>query len=265
MSLSHAEALARALPKLVLAAERLASGMSAGAHPKRRPGPSDSFWQFRPFTSGDETRHIDWRRSARAGAMMVREREAEAAATLCLHLHDTLGLNFTSHPKHPTKRDRAFLLLLASAILLLRAGERLTLAGHQAIFSGPAALPKLALALATPGTTHPSRAIRHLHFGDFLSPDPHLPGIPGGAIIQILDPAEQNFPYRGRIIFTGFSNEPPHEAAAAEAWSATYQARLTAHLAHVKQTAEAAGQTYILHNTAADPATALAAIHQALA
>jgi uncharacterized protein (DUF58 family) len=227
MILSEAETLARRLPKLLLAAERLAT-TTPGLHHRRRPGAGDAFWQFRPFAPGDETRRIDWRRSARADALMIRERESETATTLLVHLHNNAGLAFRSAKHLPTKQDSALLLLLATASLVLRAGDRIAVPGASTTFAGRTALPKLAQHLISGSSAPPPGTHRRLEAGDFLRPGQTFTGPPGGAVLHILDPAEQNFPYHGRTIFSGFANEPVCEANAAEDWAAAYKTRITA-------------------------------------
>jgi len=264
MSLSEAEALARRLPKLVLAAERLAQNTNPGQHNRRRPGAGDAFWQFRPFAQGDETRRIDWRRSARADALMIRERESETATTFLLHLHNNAGLAFRSEKHLPTKHDSALLLLLATAALVLRAGDRVAVSGAPTTFTGRTALAKLAQHLINDSPAPPPGTYRRLEAGDFLRPGQTFTGPPGGAVLHILDPAEQNFPYHGRTIFSGFAGEPLCEANAAEDWAAEYKTRITAQCDLVRSAAERAGQAYIFHSTASPPEDALAAIHKAL-
>jgi uncharacterized protein (DUF58 family) len=264
MSLSEAEALARRLPKLLLAAERLAATANPGQHNRRRAGAGDAFWQFRPFAQGDETRRIDWRRSARADALMIRERESETATTLLVHLHNNAGLAFRSAKHLPTKQDSALLLLLATASLVLRAGDRIAVSGAPTTFAGRTALPKLAQHLINESPAPPSSTQRRIEAGDFLRPGQTFTGPPGGAVLHILDPAEQNFCYRGRAIFSGYGHEPPCEANAAEDWAAAYKTRITAQCDMVRSAAERAGQAYIFHSTASPPEEALAAIHKAL-
>ncbi len=263
-----AESLAAGLPRLLLSAERLAHAASSGSHGRRRTGPGENFWQFRDFSTGDDARRIDWRRSAGADRFYLREREWEAQASIALRLHDTPGLSYRSAPALPTKRDRAALLLLALASILIRSGERVALAGITAPLTGNTALHKLAAALAGGGRqpaapTDPKARI--IAFGDFLSPDPVFSAPPGGAVVHILDPAECDFPYSGRILFEGFSGEPEIEAASAEDWAATYRARIKAQRAAVTSAAQRAGQTALFHRTDAAPAAALAALYQALA
>jgi uncharacterized protein (DUF58 family) len=269
-----AESLAAGLPRLLLEAERLAHAASPGMHGRRRTGPGENFWQFRDFRNGDDSRRIDWRRSAGADRFYLREREWEAQASIALRLHDSPGMTYRSHANLPPKRDRAVLLLLALASLLLRAGERVALADMTPPLTGNSALHKLAAALlnvatqpeaAQPASPPVDPKARVIAFGDFLEPEPVFSARPGGAVVQILDPAECDFPFTGRIIFEGFSSEPEIEAANAEAWGAAYRARIIAQREAVIQAAQCAGQTALFHRTDLPTAAALAAIYHALA
>ena len=270
---AEAEALAAGLPRLLLAAERLAHAVAPGAHGRRRTGAGENFWQFREFRNGDDSRRIDWRRSASADRLFLREREWQAQATIQLSLRAHPGMDFRSAASLPTKRERATLLLLATASLLLRSGERVALAGATPPLGGSAALDEIAAALLR-GSQAPINPqinpsvdfrARVVAFGDFLEPDPVFRHVSGGAVMQILDPAECDFPYRGRILFEGFSGEPPVESAKAEGWAAAYRARIAAQRQAVAGAATRAGQTALFHRTDAAPAAALAALYQALA
>ncbi|HEY1856707.1 DUF58 domain-containing protein [Acidocella sp.] len=266
-TLLDAQALAEGLPKLILAAERLAFVAAPGLHGRRRAGPGDTFWQFRDFRDGDDARRIDWRRSARGDRLYLKEREWEAQASLSLQLQDTPSLTFASDKTLPTKRERASLLLLALSAILLRTGERVSLYGRTNPLSGSRALPAIAAALlggSGAAEADPDQRSRRVVFGDFLVPNPGFARQPGGAVMQILDPAECDFPYRGRILFEGFSREPELEAAHAESWAETYRTRLTAQRENVARAAMVAGQTPLFHRTDHPPAQALAAMYNAL-
>jgi uncharacterized protein (DUF58 family) len=263
-STADASALAAGLPRLLLAAERLAHVAAAGAHGRRRAGPGESFWQFREFRDGDESRRIDWRRSASGDRLLLREREWEAQASVSVRLHDTPGLGFRSGPNVPSKRERAVLLLLAVSCLLLEAGERVALAGITPPMTGRQALRRMAAALVSGGAARLEPKARQIAFGDFLTPDPVFAVPPGGAVVQILDPAECDFPFTGRVLFTGFAEESPIEAPRAETVAATYRVRLAAQRGAVVTAAQRAGQTPLFHRTDHAPAIVLAALHQAL-
>src|SRR5919202_2331648 len=134
-SIQHcAEQLAARLPPLLVAAERVAATVAQGVHGRRRVGQGDSFWQFRQYQPGDAPQRIDWRESAKSQRVYIRETEWEAAQSVWLWRDSSPSMDYSSAAyitgaDWPTKRDRAELLLVALASLLLRGGERLTLLG----------------------------------------------------------------------------------------------------------------------------------------
>src|SRR5262249_53851483 len=70
------------MPRLHLAARRVAATVIHGLHGRRRAGSGENFWQYRRFISGEPASRVDWRRSARDDHLYVREREWEAAHTV---------------------------------------------------------------------------------------------------------------------------------------------------------------------------------------
>src|ERR671932_325888 len=130
----RAEQTAAALPPLLVAAERVATTVAQGVHGRRRVGQGETFWQFRQYMPGDAAQRIDWRESAKSQRVYVRETEWEAAQSVWLWRDASPSMDYSSAAyitgaDWPTKRDRAELLLVALASLLLRGGERLTLLG----------------------------------------------------------------------------------------------------------------------------------------
>jgi uncharacterized protein (DUF58 family) len=116
----RAEGLGAHLPPLLVAADRVAATVAQGVHGRRRVGQGDSFWQFRPFLPGDSASRVDWRISARSSRAFVRETEWEAAQTVCLWRDGGPAMRWKSRGAPVAKADRAGLLLLALAALLLR-------------------------------------------------------------------------------------------------------------------------------------------------
>ena len=145
---TRAEALGQTLPPLLAEAEMLASTVMLGEHGRRRAGMGDEFWQYRPAHAGDAARSIDWRRSARVDAHFVREREWQAAQSVTLWVDPSKSMGFTGAKGREAKGDRARLLALALAVLLLRGGERVGLAGLAPPRAGRAQIVRLAARLA---------------------------------------------------------------------------------------------------------------------
>src|SRR5208283_1743669 len=138
----RAEALGANLPPLLAEAQRVAATVAQGVHGRRRVGQGDSFWQFRPFVTGDPSGRIDWRQSAKSSRAYIRETEWEAAQTVHLWRNTSASMHWRSSRQWPEKIARADLLLLALAALLLRGGERAALFGERAV-AGRSGLDRL--------------------------------------------------------------------------------------------------------------------------
>ncbi len=278
-----AEALGARLPPLLLAAERVAATVAQGVHGRRRPGQGDSFWQYRPFVDGDAPAKIDWRRSARGDRLYVRESEWEAAETLCLWSDASPRLAWRSSPRLVEKRERAMLIMLAVGALALRAGERLRLAGlgGQELggqgFFGRGALERVLQAHGRVGEGLPSPAgvpadARVLLISDFLAPEAELRSLvgglaarpAGGCMLQVLDPAEVELPYAGRVRFRGLAGEAARLVPRVEALRGRYREALAERQALLARLAGQAGFGFATHVSAAAPEQAVLAVHMAL-
>ncbi len=124
-----AESLSQRLPSLLVEAERVSATVAPGVHGRRRTGMGETFWQFRQYQAGDAADSIDWRQSARSRHLFVREQEWEAAESVWLWCDLSESMAFRSGSKLPVKWERAVLLTLALAALLVRGGERVALLG----------------------------------------------------------------------------------------------------------------------------------------
>ena len=127
--LTEAKGIAEAMPDMLIEARRVANVVLAGWHGRRASGRGETFWQFRPFVTGEAASGIDWRRSARDEHLFVREKEWEAAHTIWLWVDLSPSMDFRSRLAPVTKRHRATVLTLALAELLAVAGERIGLLG----------------------------------------------------------------------------------------------------------------------------------------
>ena len=274
---AEAEALAASLPALVVAAERLAATVSLGVHGRRKAGMGESFWQFRRYQSHDAASAIDWRQSSRSQYLFVREREWEAAAPVWLWRDNSAGMAFRSRWATTSKRERAGLLLLALAALLVRGGEKIALLGEDSEpGQGRKVLSRTAFSLARSTAQelpHPSRLSRHAQlvwFSDFLaSPSEiaaqmtrhHAAGVMGH-LVHLADPAEEDFPYQGRTRFEGISPADSQIIGRAESLRSLYQARFARHGDEIAALARAHGWTYLRHRTDKPPTLALVALYR---
>lgn len=268
---SRAEALAGGLPPLLADAEHLAATVMLGAHGRRRSGMGDEFWQYRPARPGDEARQIDWRRSAQSDQHFVQEKEWQAAQSVMFWVDDAQSMDFASEKNLPTKQHRARLLTLASAILLIRGGERVALSSlGTPPRAGELQLIRIAEAFdqeverpeyGAPnvrGMLPYSRAMFTSDFlGEFAPFQARLTraadqGVKG-VILQILDPQEESFPFDGRTIFESMGRSVRHETLKASDLRDRYLDRLQKRKDDLAYLARQTGWQYLCHHTS-DPA-----------
>lgn len=275
----EAEGLAAPLPPLLVEAERVAATVVQGIHGRRRIGPGDSFWQFRRYQPGDSATAIDWRQSAKSDPLYVRETEWSAAQSVWLWADPSPSMHWRSRPDLPHKTERAALLALALAVLLLRGGERVGLLTEDVPpVSGRAMLPRLATALAGPPgpAALPNRPLpRHAHavlISDFLLPldevEQRLRHWAGagvhGHLVHLLDPVEESLSFEGRLKFTGLEAEGELLVPRAEALRDAYCERLAAHRAALAGMARSIGWSFNVHHTDGEARSALIALHGVL-
>src|SRR5271165_1629528 len=121
--------LAAGMPRLILEARRVAATVIHGLHGRRRAGPGENFWQYRRFVSGEPSARVDWRRSARDDHLYVREQEWEAAHTVWIWPDRSASMVFASPLVRATKLDRALVIALALAEVMVEGGERVGVPG----------------------------------------------------------------------------------------------------------------------------------------
>src|ERR1700678_3794310 len=123
-AVGESRSLAATMPRLILEARRVAATIIHGLHGRRRAGSGENFWQYRRFVSGEPAARIDWRRSARDDHLYVREQEWEAAHTVWIWPDRSPSMAFSSSLAEETKLDRALVMALALAEILVEGGER---------------------------------------------------------------------------------------------------------------------------------------------
>jgi uncharacterized protein (DUF58 family) len=272
----EAHGLADRLPEILIDAQRIAQTVAHGLHGRRRAGPGETFWQFRQFQSSDTLRQIDWRRSASSDHLYVREREWEAAHTVWLWPDLSPSMNFRSHLSSTTKRDRALLLTLATAELLVRGGERVALLGLTAPTASRKATTRMAEAILAhedtpmlqatqPPKVHLARFSGAVIFSDFLDPiaetRAHIEQLAAdgasGHLIEIVDPAEETLPYEGRTEFLSPDGGQRWVADRVQTLRDQYRERLAAHRAELVEMTRRLGWSFLVHHTDRSPSEPL--------
>ena len=281
----RAEEAASVLPPLLIAAERVAMTVAQGVHGRRRVGQGETFWQFRQYQPGDAASRIDWRESAKSQRLYVRETEWEAAQSVWLWRDASASMDYSSAEyltgaEWPTKRDRAELLLVALASLLVRGGERLTLLGSGiAPMNGRIALSRVVemidrnpTADSLPAFEPLPRAGQLVLIGDFLSPLETVnvavtrfaaAGLKGH-MLQVSDPAEEDLPFDGRIRFAGVEEREEVVISRVESIRGDYSNRFQRHREGLAAIAGTVGWSLGFHRTDRPPHVALLALFAVL-
>lgn len=260
--------------------------VAQGVHGRRRVGQGETFWQFRQYEPGDAAARIDWRESAKSQRLYVRETEWEAAQTVWLWRDASASMAYSSADyvaggEWPTKRDRAELLLVALASLLIRGGERLSVLGSGvAPMSGRVALARVAELIGRPSPGAEGlpvfeplpRSAQVVLIGDFLSPLDTVHAAVArfaaaglkGHLLQIVDPAEEDLPFDGRIRFEGIEERDQVVISRVESIREQYSQRFRGHRDGLAAAAAALGWSFGWHRTDRAPHLALLALYLAL-
>src|SRR6266576_5632616 len=272
-----ARTLAETLPRLILEARRIAATVIHGLHGRKRAGPGENFWQYRRFVWGEPARRVDWRRSARDDHLYVREQEWEAAHTVWLWPDRSPSMAFASKQARDSKLERALIVTFALAELLVAGGERVGVPGLMTPTASRSVIDKMAQAmlhddaarLSLPPSFVPSALAEIVVLSDFWSPMSEirtmLAGLSAsgahGTLVQIVDPAEESFPYSGRIEFVEPEGGGVITAGRAEKWAGDYVARVALHRDEIRAETNKLDWLFATHTTSRSAAELLLFLH----
>jgi uncharacterized protein (DUF58 family) len=261
----EAHSLAATMPRLILEARRVAATIIHGLHGRRRAGSGENFWQYRRFISGEPASRVDWRRSARDDHLYVREQEWEAAHTVWIWPDRSPSMAFASPLVWETKLDRALVIAFALAEVMVEGGERVGIPGLMRPTAGRNVIERMAEAIihdaseraSLPPNFAPSPLSEMLLLSDLWSP---IDGVRStiaqlsatgahGHVVQIVDPAEETFPYSGRIEFVEPEGAGTITAGRAETWRVDYTARIERHRAEIRAETDRLGWPFTIHRT----------------
>jgi uncharacterized protein (DUF58 family) len=272
--------LAATMPRLIMEARRVAATIIHGLHGRRRAGPGENFWQYRRFMSGEPAARVDWRRSARDDHLYVREQEWEAAHTVWIWPDRSPSMVFKSALASETKLERTLVIAFALAEVLIEGGERVGIPGllrptasrnviermAQAILHDASARPSL------PPSFSPSPRSEVVLLSDVWSPIAEVHRTLAqlsathahGHVVQIVDPAEETFPYAGRIEFVEPEGAGAITAGRAETWREDFQARIERHRDEIRAETDHLGWSFVIHRTDRPASELLLALHSRL-
>lgn len=276
---AEALSLAAAMPRLVVAARRTAASVVHGLHGRRRAGPGETFWQFRRYAPEESAARIDWRRSALGDSLYVREQEWEAAHTVWIWIDRSRSMAYRSDLAADSKIERAVILGLALADVLVRGGERVGLIGLGRPTASRRAVDILAnrLLTAPPNDSfpdpHPLPPLAEaVLIGDFLEPEIEIAttirGLGGrgarGHAVVVSDPIEETFPFSGRTEFRDPEAMTRFTLGRAQDLRDEYGLRLNAHREALRLIAGPLGWSVAQHRTDRPASEALLALYAQL-
>lgn len=272
-----ARALAGAMPRLILEARRVAATVIHGLHGRRRAGPGENFWQYRRFMSGEPAQNVDWRRSARDDHLYVREREWEASHTVWIWPDRSPSMTFASALVTDSKLERGLVVAFALAEVLVQGGERVGVPGLLRPTASNNVIEKMAEAIlhdtseraSLPPNFAPSPLSEIVMLSDLWSPLGEVQKTIAklsttgahGHVVQIVDPAEESFPYSGRIEFIEPEGAGSVTAGRAETWRNDYQGLVARHRDAIRAETDRLGWSFAIHRTDRPASELLLVLH----
>ncbi|HTK14263.1 MAG TPA: DUF58 domain-containing protein [Xanthobacteraceae bacterium] len=276
-AIGEARTLAASIPRLILEARRVASTILHGLHGRRRAGSGENFWQYRRFVMGEPAQRVDWRRSARDEHLYVREREWEAAHTVWIWPDRSPSMDFTYRNGMPTKLERCLVVTFALAEVLVQGGERVGVPGLMRPSSNRNVVDKLAQAIihdtqerpSLPAAFSPSPLAEIVVLSDLWAPTADVLRTlnqlsatgANGHVVQIVDPAEETFPFTGRVEFIEPEGAGAITAGRAETWRADYETLVARHRDRLRAETDRLGWSFAIHRTDRPASELLLALH----
>jgi uncharacterized protein (DUF58 family) len=276
-AVGESRTLAASMPRLILEARRVAATVIHGLHGRRRAGPGENFWQYRRFVSGEPASRVDWRRSARDDHLYVREQEWEAAHTVWIWPDRSPSMVFASPLVRDSKLYRALVVALALGEVLVEGGERVGIPGLTRPTGSRNVVELMAQAIvhdrsertSLPPNFSPSPLAEVVLLSDLWSEIGEVRRTitqlsssgARGHVVQIVDPAEEVFPYWGRIEFVEPESGGRITAGRAETWKADYTARVKRHRDEIRSETDRLGWSFTIHRTDRPASELLLSLH----
>lgn len=282
-TLARGRLRAALIPDCLIEAQRVANIVTAGWHGRRKRGMGDNFWQLRQFTEGESVSQIDWRRSARDDNLYIRDNEWETSHTVWLWADLSPSMFFQSELSDVSKESRALVVLFALAEILCRSGERIAMPGIMAPTLARNGAERMAQALVArskiknkqelPDLTAITKIADIVLISDFLGDAEKLlehiaPATKRhirGHLIEINDPAEEVFPYSGRVEFSEPETNSRIVAGKAGKLAEDYKQAFTNRRVALREQIRRIGWSYNTHRTDRPASEILVTIHRFLA
>lgn len=276
--------ISRGFKPLILPHHAPKTSFGTGAKSARQSGAGEDFFSYREYGFSDDTRAIDWRRSARSDDVLIREHERLLPHHVYIDCDISGAMQFNSRSGLPTKAYAAQRLLLASAQLLMQGESRVvSLRGE----SAPAkagelrkhSLVELAHQISAeyadiiPARLPPMKPRSFIllasdfrqgaaEWKNLIARASEIGAV--GACVQMLDPMEHEFPLYGRVRLDSAENDESLIVPSADAVRPIYLERLTREQSAMRALCEQYGWRWITLTTDMAPRAQLSEVLQAV-
>jgi uncharacterized protein (DUF58 family) len=189
-------------------------------------------------------------------------------------------MQFRSSLSRDGKLERALVIAFALAEVLIEGGERIGIPGLMRPSANRNVIERMAEAMlhdtaaraSLPPSFTPSPLAEVVVLSDLWSPIGEVEQTiarlsatnANGHVVQVVDPAEETFPYAGRIEFVEPEGAGAITAGRAETWRADYAARVERHRAAIRAETDRLGWSFIIHRTDRPASELLLALHARL-
>jgi uncharacterized protein (DUF58 family) len=189
-------------------------------------------------------------------------------------------MRFSSTLARDSKLERALVIAFALAEVLIEGGERIGIPGLMRPTASRNVIERMAEAMlhdsaerpSLPPSFTPSPLAEVVVLSDFWSPITEVERTiarlsatnADGHLVQVVDPAEETFPYAGRIEFVEPEGAGAVTAGRAETWRADYQARVEQHRGAIRTESDRLGWSFVIHRTDRPASELLLALHARL-
>jgi uncharacterized protein (DUF58 family) len=184
---------------------------------------------------------------------------------------------FASALANDNKLERALVVAFALAEVLVQGGERIGIPGLMRPTASRNVIEKMAEAVlhdtaeraSLPPSFAPSPLSEIVVLSDLWSPLAEVQAMIAqlaatgahGHVVQIVDPAEESFPYSGRVEFIEPEGAGSITAGRAETWRNDYQAIVARHRAAVRAETDRRGWSFAVHRTDRPASELLLVLH----
>ena len=258
----HADALASPFQGLLLHATELTRQVLFGEHGRRDVGAGEEFWQFRPFENYlDPPQAIDWRRSAKGDDLFVRQYEHKVSQSLMVWVDPDARMQL-GDTGLATKSYYGSVLALAASQLAAKSGEKIGLIGDEKrAVGGEIGVQNIHAGLEAQlgdlQAAQPTSKSMNLLISDVLGDMDAIENFvakasdvgQSGVLLQLVDPVEVSFPFKGRVLFQGGGASEVHETHMAQDLRQAYLERFAQRRDALTVLAKRANWTYLFATT----------------